>query len=130
MGGCSSPARRCCAASPTGRSSSTSTSALCARECSEIVVDGRGNIYVNSIDFDFLGGGEPTGGVIALITPDGNVRQVAGNHERSGVDGPGNPLRDEGGLLFPFDLDGEVARDLDGVALELDVRCDGASADP
>jgi sugar lactone lactonase YvrE len=41
------------------------------------VVDGRGNIYVNSIEFDFLGGGEPTGGVIALITPDGAVRQVA-----------------------------------------------------
>jgi sugar lactone lactonase YvrE len=53
-------------------------SPVCTRGCSEIVVDGRGNIYVNSIEFDFLGGGEPTGGVIALITPDGNVRQVAG----------------------------------------------------
>ncbi|HET6728432.1 MAG TPA: SMP-30/gluconolactonase/LRE family protein [Jiangellaceae bacterium] len=45
--------------------------------CDEIVVDGRGTIYVNSIEFDFLGGGEPTGGIIALITPDGSVRQVA-----------------------------------------------------
>jgi sugar lactone lactonase YvrE len=52
-------------------------SSVCTRGCSEIVVDGRGNIYVNSIEFDFLGGGEPTGGVIALITPDGSVRQVA-----------------------------------------------------
>jgi sugar lactone lactonase YvrE len=52
---------------------------VCTRGCSEIVVDGRGNIYVNSIEFDFLGGGEPTGGVIALITPDGGVRQVAGD---------------------------------------------------
>ena len=46
---------------------------------SEIVVDGRGNIYANSIAFDFTGGGQPTGGVIALITPDGAVRQVAGD---------------------------------------------------
>jgi sugar lactone lactonase YvrE len=52
---------------------------VCTRGCSEIVVDGRGNIYVNSIEFDFLGGGEPTGGVIALITPDGTVRHVAGD---------------------------------------------------
>ena len=51
----------------------------CTRGCSEIVVDGRGNIYVNSIEFDFLGGGQPTGGVIALITPDGTVRKVAGD---------------------------------------------------
>jgi sugar lactone lactonase YvrE len=47
------------------------------RGCSEIVVDGRANIYVNSIEFDFLGGGEPTGGAIALVTPDGAVRRVA-----------------------------------------------------
>jgi len=55
------------------------TSAVCTRGCGEIVVDGRGNIYVNSIEFDFLGGGQPTGGVIALVTPDGTVRQVAGD---------------------------------------------------
>jgi sugar lactone lactonase YvrE len=54
-------------------------SPVCTQGCSEIVVDGRGNIYVNSIEFDFLGGGEPTGGVIALITPDGAVRRVAGD---------------------------------------------------
>jgi sugar lactone lactonase YvrE len=52
---------------------------VCTRGCSEIVVDGRGNIYVNSIEFDFLGGGQPDGGVIALITPDGAVRRVAGD---------------------------------------------------
>lgn len=42
----------------------------------EIVVDGRGNIYVNGgCDFD-PGEGEPPG-IIALITPEGGVRQVA-----------------------------------------------------
>jgi sugar lactone lactonase YvrE len=54
-------------------------SAVCTQGCSEIIVDGRGNVYVNSIEFDFLGGGEPSGGVIALITPDGAVRKVAGD---------------------------------------------------
>ena len=42
----------------------------------EIVVDGRGNIYVNSVGFRF---GEEAfrPGIIALVTPDGAVRQVA-----------------------------------------------------
>jgi sugar lactone lactonase YvrE len=43
----------------------------------EIVVDGRGNTYVNNICFDFMGGGEFAPGIIALVTPDGSVRQVA-----------------------------------------------------
>lgn len=43
----------------------------------EIVVDGRGNIYVNGFDFDFLGGGAPKPGIIALVTPDGATQQVA-----------------------------------------------------
>lgn len=43
----------------------------------EIVVDGRGNIYLNSINFDFLGGSPPGSGIIALVTPDGRARQVA-----------------------------------------------------
>ena len=38
----------------------------------EIVVDGRGNIYVNG-GFDF----QDARGIIALVTPDGSVRQVA-----------------------------------------------------
>ncbi|MDP3854876.1 SMP-30/gluconolactonase/LRE family protein [Phenylobacterium sp.] len=42
----------------------------------EIVVDGRGNAYVNSIGFNFPEGEYATG-VIALVTPDGAVRQVA-----------------------------------------------------
>lgn len=42
----------------------------------EIVVDGRGNAYINSIGFDFPGG-EFAPGIIALVTPDGSARQVA-----------------------------------------------------
>ena len=43
----------------------------------EIVVDGRDNIYVNSINFGFLAGEQPKSGIIALITPDGKTRKVA-----------------------------------------------------
>jgi sugar lactone lactonase YvrE len=42
----------------------------------EIVVDGRGNIYVNSVGFRF-GEEEFRPGILALVTPDGSVRQVA-----------------------------------------------------
>ncbi len=42
----------------------------------EIVVDGRGNAYLNNIGFDFPDG-EFTTGIIALVTPDGSARQVA-----------------------------------------------------
>ena len=42
----------------------------------ELVVDGRGNAYVNGIGFDFPGG-EFAPGILALVTPDGSVRQVA-----------------------------------------------------
>jgi sugar lactone lactonase YvrE len=50
---------------------------------SEMTVDGRGNVYVNTINFDFadfgavLAGGQAPG-KIALVTPDGVVREVAG----------------------------------------------------
>jgi sugar lactone lactonase YvrE len=43
----------------------------------EIVVDGRGNIYLDGAGFDFLGGGAPEPGIIALVTPDGAARTVA-----------------------------------------------------
>ena len=42
----------------------------------DIVVDGRGNAYVNNIGFDFPGG-EFAPGIIALVTPDGVARRVA-----------------------------------------------------
>ena len=49
---------------------------------SELTVDGRGNAYVNSINFDFaafsdvMASGEAPG-KIALVTPDGDAREVA-----------------------------------------------------
>lgn len=49
---------------------------------SEITVDGRGNAYVNSLNFDFahfnelFASGEAPG-KIALVTPDGDAREVA-----------------------------------------------------
>jgi sugar lactone lactonase YvrE len=47
-----------------------------AGDWNELVVDGRGNIYVNGrCEFDFSGA--PPVGIIALVTPDGDVGQVA-----------------------------------------------------
>jgi sugar lactone lactonase YvrE len=42
----------------------------------EIVVDGRGNAYINNQGFEFPGG-EFAPGTIALLTPEGSARQVA-----------------------------------------------------
>ena len=49
---------------------------------SEITVDGRGNVYVDSLNFDFADFGdvlssEQAPGKIALVTPDGEAREVA-----------------------------------------------------
>ena len=44
----------------------------------DIVADDRGNAYVNTIGFDFPGG-EFAPGLVVLVTPDGSVRQVAGD---------------------------------------------------
>jgi sugar lactone lactonase YvrE len=43
----------------------------------ELVVDGRGNAYVNQAGFDLMSGQAPTSGTIALVTPDGAARHVA-----------------------------------------------------
>ena len=50
---------------------------LVDRSWNEIVVDGRGNTYVNSICFDMLAGEEFAPGIIAMVAPDGSFRQVA-----------------------------------------------------
>ena len=44
----------------------------------EIVVDGRGSIYVNGGGFDMMAGEPPAPGTVALISPDGEPREVAG----------------------------------------------------
>src|SRR3954447_26537249 len=43
----------------------------------EIVVDQRGNTFVNTIGFDFMSGEAPKPGSIWVIPPDGESRQVA-----------------------------------------------------
>ena len=49
---------------------------LSAHLWNEVVVDGRGNAYVNNIGFEFPGG-EFAPGSVALVTPDGTARKVA-----------------------------------------------------
>jgi sugar lactone lactonase YvrE len=43
----------------------------------ELVVDGRGNAYVNGGGFDLMAGEPFAPGIVALVTPDGLARQVA-----------------------------------------------------
>jgi sugar lactone lactonase YvrE len=43
----------------------------------EIVVDGRGNAYVNGGGFDLMAGEPPAPGIIALVSPDGTETEVA-----------------------------------------------------
>jgi len=49
---------------------------LSDRPWNEIVVDGRGNAYINNIRFDF-GSEAFAPGIITLVTPDGSARLVA-----------------------------------------------------
>jgi sugar lactone lactonase YvrE len=43
----------------------------------ELVVDGRGNAYVDGGGFDLMAGEEFAPGIVALVTPDGSAREVA-----------------------------------------------------
>ncbi|MGQ4388391.1 SMP-30/gluconolactonase/LRE family protein [Streptomyces sp. SAS_270] len=43
----------------------------------DILVDGRGNAYVNRVDFDPMAGEASKPGFVHLVTPDGSVTQVA-----------------------------------------------------
>jgi sugar lactone lactonase YvrE len=45
----------------------------------DIVVDGRGNAYVNTVGFDMTAGEAVRPGHVVLATPDGTVRRVAGD---------------------------------------------------
>jgi len=80
----------------------------------EIVVDGRGNTYVNSVGFDLMGGEAPKPGVIALVTPDGEARQVA-----DGLAFPnGMVVTPDGSTLI-------VAESYEGRLTAFDVAADG-----
>ena len=48
-----------------------SVTVLAEQRANEIVVDARGNAYVNGADFDFVAGAPPKPGCIKLITRDG-----------------------------------------------------------
>jgi sugar lactone lactonase YvrE len=50
---------------------------LSDKSWNEIVVDGRGDAYVNGSGFDLLAGEKFKPGMIAVVTPDGWVRKVA-----------------------------------------------------
>jgi sugar lactone lactonase YvrE len=81
----------------------------------EIVVDGRGNIYVNGAGFDFLGGGAPQPGVVALVTPDGSARQVADNIEFP-----------NGMVVTPDDSTLIIAESFAGRLIAFDIDADGS----
>ena len=78
------------------------------------MVDGRGNIYVNGADFDFLGGAAPKPGIIALVTPDGAARQVA-----DGIEFP------NGMLVTPDNATLIVAESMGGRLTAFDIAADG-----
>ena len=62
----------------------------------EIVVDGRGNAYVNGGDFDFTTGAGAHSGVVVLARADGTVRQVADDI----VFGNGMAITEDGSTLI------------------------------
>lgn len=57
-------------------SSSIALTALSDKPFNDIVVDRRGNVFVDNIGFDFPGG-EFAPGFVAVVTPDGAARRVA-----------------------------------------------------
>jgi sugar lactone lactonase YvrE len=81
----------------------------------EIVVDGRGNIYLNGMGFNFMGGGKPEPGIIALVTPDGEARQVA-----DGIDFP------NGMAVTPDNKTLLIAESFAGQLTAFDIADDGS----
>jgi sugar lactone lactonase YvrE len=79
----------------------------------EIVVDGRGSVYLNGADFDFAAGAPPRPGYIKLVTPDGRLRQVADDIQfpNGMVVTPDNRTliisESFAGRLTAFDIDGD-----------------------
>jgi sugar lactone lactonase YvrE len=81
----------------------------------EIVVDGRGNAYVNGAGFDLMGGAEFAPGIIALVSPDGSARRVA--------DGIAFP---NGMAVTPDDSTLIVAESYAGRLTAFDIAADGS----
>jgi sugar lactone lactonase YvrE len=92
--------------------------AVSTKPWNDIVTDGRGNTYVNNIGFDFPAA-EFAPGLIALITPDGRVRQVA--------DGLAFP---NGMAVTPDNSTLIVAESYGGVLTAYDIAPDGDLANP
>ena len=85
------------------------------RGWNEVVVDGRGNAYVNGAGFDVMAGAGFSPGIIALVTPDGSVREVA--------DGIAFP----NGMVVNADNDALVVADSYGHRLTaFEIAADGA----
>jgi sugar lactone lactonase YvrE len=80
----------------------------------EIVIDGRGNAYVNNVGFDLMGGEDPKPGIVAVVTPDGAARQVA--------DGLAFP---NGMVVTPDDSTLIVAESYEGRLTAFDIGEDG-----
>ena len=83
----------------------------------ELVVDGRGNAYVNGGGFDLSAGEDFAPGVVALVTPDGSARQVA--------DGLGFP---NGMLIMPDERTLIVAESYAKRLTAFDIEPDGSLA--
>jgi sugar lactone lactonase YvrE len=89
-------------------------SGLSDHSWNEIVVDGRGNAYVNGAGFDLMGGAEFAPGIIALVSPDGSARRVA--------DGIAFP---NGMAVTPDDSTLIVAESYAGRLTAFDIAADG-----
>ena len=84
------------------------------QRANEIVVDAHGNAYVNGADFDFVAGALPEPGYIKLITPDGQLRQVAGDIQFSN----GMVITPDGGTLI-------ISESFAGRLTAFDIDADG-----
>src|ERR1700680_4220720 len=87
--------------------------------CAEIVVNANGNVYVNSINFDFTGGALPPDapGIAALVTPDGSARL--------GADGIAFP---NGMVMTPDGEERTISESFTGRLLAFDIEPDGGLA--
>jgi sugar lactone lactonase YvrE len=80
----------------------------------ELVVDARGNAYVNGGGFDMMAGDEFAPGIVALVTPEGSARAVA--------DGLAFP---NGMLIMPDDRTLIVAESYAKRLMAFDIETDG-----